>query len=442
MNRPVARLICCILLAVLDAGCTATVAEPLTGPATATDPAPVTAPDLNGVTGKVFSFDKEDGSFRFLKQDVQYDPVTGEGRPWHTAYVSDDTVFVQSEGRRNLRNIKGPVIAVFTGIDEACTKAMKEGELFRADKVVLRPDLKEATGVSEDGQRIVGWFTPRPARFSRDGKLKLGDKEVLAGVKGGGIRIFIERERSADDLARGFWKATLSGKPVGGRFVVERMDLQPLGNPLETDDPKLPRVLSVGDSICMNYEASAREALKGVANYHRIEDNCWSVHRGVAFMAYWLGDYTQPGLGWDVILFNSGLHDMKQKTLGGDYAVSLDVYRKKLREEIEIMKRTGATLVFCTTTPVPNDLGSARYAFRSKGAEKDFNRAAREVLRDYPEILVADLARVVDESPVMDRWRTGRDVHFWKKEEQAVVGQAVADAVVRALKVRSSDRTR
>jgi len=442
MKRTVFRHPVAILLAALGAGCAAGVTGSVSGPAAMVASQPAAVPDLNGAAGKVFDFNADDGSFRFLKQDVTYDPVTGEGQPWHVAYVADGTVFVQSEGRRNLSGVKGPVIAIFTGIDEEAARAMKEGTLFRADKVVLRPDLKEATGSSDDGQRITGRFTPREARFSRDGTLKLGGKDVPAGVKRGGTRIFIQRERSAGDLARGFWKATLSGKPVGERFVAERMALQPLANPLETDDPKLPRVLSVGDSISMNYEKAARAELKGVANYHRIEDNCWSVHRGVAFMAFWLGDYTRPGLGWDVILFNSGLHDMKQKTLGGDYAVSLDVYKEKLRREIEIMKKTGATLVFCTTTPVPNDLGSAQYAFRSKGAEKDFNRAALEVLRDHPEILVVDLAKIVDESPVMNRWRNGKDVHFWKEEEQAVLGKAVAGAVTRALEGRRRAGTR
>ena len=101
----------------------------------------------------------------------------------------------------------------------------------------------------------------------------------------------------------------------------------------------------------------------------------------------------------------------------------------------------GATLMFCTTTPVPNNLGSARYAFRTKGAEKDFNSAAREVLRDYPEIQINDLAGVVNKSGVLDNWRKGRDVHFWKAHEQAVVGKAVGDAVVKALKTRERDKT-
>lgn len=396
------------------------------------------ADDLNEAAGKVFDFNRKTQTFRFLKQDVQYDPQTGRGHAWHTVHWTDRTTFGAYEPRRNLSGIKGPVIAVFTGLDTAAVKAVREGKTFRAEKVVLRPDLTEANGISADGQTVVGWFTPRPARFARDGMLKLGDRQIDAGVKGGGIRITIEREHKAEDLTRGFWKATLTGETKNGKFIVSHMRLEPLVDPLAVDDPKLPRVLSVGDSISMNYEQAARAALKGIANYHRIEDNCWSTHRGVAFMAYWLGDYTRRGLHWDVICFNSGMHDMKKKTLAGDYAVPLDIYRKNLRKEIQIMKKTGATLVWCATTPVPNDCGSPRYAFRSKGAEKDFNRAALEVLRDYPEIRILDLAQFVNESSAFDMWRKGRDVHFWSKDLQAVLGKAVADAVIEALRARKT----
>ena len=95
-----------------------------------------------------------------------------------------------------------------------------------------------------------------------------------------------------------------------------------------------------------------------------------------------------------------------------------------------------AKLVFATTTPVPNDCGSTNYAFRTKGAEKDFNQAAREVLCDYSEIRVSDLCKVVNASSVFDRWRRGKDVHYWNEKEQEVLGSAVAHAVVSALRSR------
>src|SRR5688572_1778820 len=73
-----------------------------------------------------------------------------------------------------------------------------------------------------------------------------------------------------------------------------------------TDDPALPRVLLLGDSISMGYTVPVRERLKGVANVHRPAANCGPTERGVANLDKWLGDGK-----WDVIHFNFGLHDLK-----------------------------------------------------------------------------------------------------------------------------------
>ncbi len=85
----------------------------------------------------------------------------------------------------------------------------------------------------------------------------------------------------------------------------------------KTDDPKLPRVLVVGDSISMNYHETATEALKGVANYHRNEGNAGSSAHGVRNAELWLGNWREKGFHWDVIQFNHGLHDLKQDLVVG-----------------------------------------------------------------------------------------------------------------------------
>lgn len=202
------------------------------------------------------------------------------------------------------------------------------------------------------------------------------------------------------------------------------------------DVPKLPRVLVIGDSISINYHEAAKAALHGVADYQRIEGNSFSTVFGVTNMAAWLGDYKAKGRQWDVIQFNHGLHDLKQaydKTTDtwGNYAVSVNDYMRNLELEIKILKETGAKLIWCSTTPVPNS-NKGQYA-RRKGAEEEFNRAAMEVMRRHPEIQINDLHEVVDSSPVFDNWRKGVDVHYYKEEEQKKLGEAVAAAVRKAL---------
>ena len=85
--------------------------------------------DLDGVAGKVFDLNP-DGSFRFLKQDVQIDPETGKGQAWFSAYAGKDVEIVQWEDRKNLAGLKNPVIAVFTGFDDANAKALKDANRF------------------------------------------------------------------------------------------------------------------------------------------------------------------------------------------------------------------------------------------------------------------------------------------------------------------------
>jgi pimeloyl-ACP methyl ester carboxylesterase len=153
-------------------------------------------------------------------------------------------------------------------------------------------------------------------------------------------------------------------------------------------------------------------------------------------MELWLGNYQEKGFHWDVIQFNHGLHDLKQPydaATGkwGEYFIPIETYQANLEKEIRILRKTGARLIWCSTTPVPND-NKGTYA-RRKDASKDFNAAALEVIRRHPDILITDLHRVVNESPVFDNWRKGADVHFYKPEEQKLLGEAVAATVRKAL---------
>ena len=56
------------------------------------------------------------------------------------------------------------------------------------------------------------------------------------------------------------------------------------------DDPKLPRVLLIGDSVSRGYTQAARKALAGRANVHRAPANCGPTASGVKNIEVWLGD--------------------------------------------------------------------------------------------------------------------------------------------------------
>ena len=395
---------------------------------------------LDGATGNVFKVDVAAKTFELLKE-TEYDPKTDIGKSRFTIHWEDDVEITRIEEVKSFDGIQGPLVAKFYGIDQVNRKALADGKAFEARVAEIISGADESTvtigETSEDGNAVTGWFTPSGAK---GGTINLGGKQVPVALRKNNWRIHHHQPVSPGELAEGFWKATLHGSEKDGRFVVERMEVSALEDPRKSDDPKLPRVLVIGDSISMNYHEAAKEALKGVANYHRNEGNSFSSVHGVNNAELWLGNYMEEGRQWDVIQFNHGLHDLKQaydkeSDAFGEYAVPLETYKESLEKEIAILKKTGAVLIWCATTPVPTDIKS-QYA-RRKGAAKEFNQAALEVMERHPGILINDLYAVVDGSPVFDAWRKTSDVHFYKPGEQQALGEAVAAAVRKALEKRS-----
>jgi len=105
------------------------------------------------------------------------------------------------------------------------------------------------------------------------------------------------------------------------------------------DDPELPRILLIGDSISRSYTVSVRKLLEAKANLHRAPANCGSTDSGLKNMAIWLD---QGGAEWDIIYFNFGIHDRKKTD---------EQYAENLARIIELLSPTGAELIFARTTP-------------------------------------------------------------------------------------------
>jgi len=110
------------------------------------------------------------------------------------------------------------------------------------------------------------------------------------------------------------------------------------------DDPKLPRILLIGDSVSRAYTLGVRHLLAGKANVHRAPENCGPTANGLKKLEIWLGS-GGPGK-WDVIYFNFGIHDR---------ATPLADYEKRLGEIVTRLQQTGATVIWASTTPIPRD---------------------------------------------------------------------------------------
>jgi len=193
------------------------------------------------------------------------------------------------------------------------------------------------------------------------------------------------------------------------------------------DAPNLPRVLLIGDSISIGYTVAVRELLKGKANVHRPPTNCASTVVGLKSLEAWLGDKK-----WDVIHFYWGLHDLKYidekgalvAVDKGKQQVPLDEYEKNLRQLVQQLKKTGATLIWCATTPVPEGA-----AGRVPGDEVRYNEAAARVMKEHG-VETDDLYAFA--KPKLKDIQQPRNVHFTAAGSRQLA-QRVADTIQKAL---------
>lgn len=185
----------------------------------------------------------------------------------------------------------------------------------------------------------------------------------------------------------------------------------------QTDKPK---VLIIGDSISIGYTNDVVKLLADKADVVRPKRangsviNCGPTATGLAGIDQWLGDTK-----WDVIHFNWGLHDLcyrhkdskaggKRDKVNGTITAVPGEYEANLRKLVSRLKSTGATLIWASTTPVPDgEVG------RIKGDEIIYNAVAAKVMAENG-IAVNDLyAHMLGKAT--EYWRGPGDVHFTRE---------------------------
>jgi acyl-CoA thioesterase-1 len=183
-----------------------------------------------------------------------------------------------------------------------------------------------------------------------------------------------------------------------------------------TDDPKLPRVLLIGDSISIGYTPAVRELLRGVANVHRIPDNGGPTTRGLALLEEWLGNGR-----WDVIHFNFGLHDIALVD-DGAFRVKSGDYEANLKELVGRLNLHRARLIWASTTPVPN----VPVRPPRKNDHVVMRNQSAKVIMDRFGVALNDLYSVA--LPQLGRIQQPANVHF-TPEGYRVLAEAVVAAI-------------
>ena len=178
------------------------------------------------------------------------------------------------------------------------------------------------------------------------------------------------------------------------------------------DDLKLPRVLLIGDSVSRGYTQPTRKVLAGKANVHRAPANCGPTASGLKNLDVWLGEGK-----WDVIHFNFGIHD--RATPPADYV-------KRLEEIVVRLEKTGAKLIWASTTPIPDNPAQKQTA--ASIVEK--NALAAEVMKKHgiptDDLFGAMTSRLAEFQPPLDVHFTGAGYDF--------LGATVGEAILSRLK--------
>ena len=142
------------------------------------------------------------------------------------------------------------------------------------------------------------------------------------------------------------------------------------------DNPSLPRVLIIGDSISRGYTVPVRKMLKGKVNLHRAPANCGPTGLGLKKLDVWLGNGS-----WDLIFFNFGIHDRN---------TDLVCYVANLEKIIARLNKTGAKIVWASSTPLN---GGEKFP---PGSMLKLNKAAAELMKKK-NIPICDLYSVAKE---------------------------------------------
>jgi len=182
------------------------------------------------------------------------------------------------------------------------------------------------------------------------------------------------------------------------------------------DNPKMPRILSLGDSISrgISVEMQTTYGWNGIANIHLAPTNCGSFEQYNQSLFQWLGQCQ-----WDLIEFNIGMHfHPKDDNDIGDgwelaYEQGLSSVVTKLRQHSPLVK-----VVFALTTPspfdskatIPNKTTCPHYdKFQKRGVVSSLNEIAIRMARKM-NVTIIDRYSVV--LPELGKYQQPCDIHF------------------------------
>tara|TARA_R110000850_G_scaffold159723_5_gene284050 strand:- start:908 stop:1552 length:645 start_codon:yes stop_codon:yes gene_type:complete len=190
----------------------------------------------------------------------------------------------------------------------------------------------------------------------------------------------------------------------------------------------LPKVLIIGDSISLGYTPYVVKQLEGQAEVIHNRGNAGPTQRGLDSIDQWLGDKE-----WEVIHFNWGLWDMYHWRYE-DFDQSPEAYEKNLETLVGRLKKTGARLIWATTTPACPEPEKKIKVLVDPETEAKYLAAARRVM-EANEIEVNDLQALMAPKRV-EYGLADNDVHYSPAGSEMLAKQ-VTEKILSALNGKS-----
>lgn len=186
------------------------------------------------------------------------------------------------------------------------------------------------------------------------------------------------------------------------------------------------KVLLLGDSIRMFYQKEVERKLGSEYQVMAPEENCRFSYYTLNSLRFWLSAFSDP----DIIHWNIGLWDLAILYPQDGCFIKKELYVENMKKILRELKKTGAKIIFATTTPVKDEKQFCEGPFppANRNADiKEYNQAVLEAFENE-DVEINDLFSLM--YPGRERLIREDMVHP-NEEGIDILSDAVTKAIVR-----------
>ena len=186
----------------------------------------------------------------------------------------------------------------------------------------------------------------------------------------------------------------------------------------------------IGDSIRMFYQ---KEVISQLGDHYKVfspNENCRFSSYVLNSLRFWLNEFPSP----DIIHFNAGLWDTAILYHEDGCFIEVEEYVKNMKIILRELKKTGATIIFATTTPVSDEKMDLPGPMPPAHKNQDiihYNHAVLEAFKNE-DIMIDDLFSLI--YPQKEKYLCDDMIHP-NADGVKLLGTAVANCIRKAVPV-------